>query len=327
MTESKPQISVAPMMDWTDRHCRYFHRLISPNIRLYTEMVTTGALIFGDADRHLRFDPAEHPVAVQLGGSDPADLAKAARMSADYGYDEINLNCGCPSDRVQSGCFGAILMETPDKVADCYKAMQDAAPETPVTVKCRIAIDEHDEHPFLHKFIETVSNAGCKTFIVHARKAWLQGLSPKENRDIPPLRFDIVHQIKQDFPDLEIILNGGIGTTEDMQEHLPGLDGVMIGRRAYQDPWFMTDIERDIFGTADLKTKEDVVLAMIPYIDKQQKEHATPVKSITRHMLGLFQGERGAKNWRRILSTEVHEDGVTASILEKALNQVMLEKA
>lgn len=321
MNNRKPHISVAPMMDWTDRHCRYFHRLIAPNIRLYTEMVTTGALLHGDVDRHLRFNAEEHPVALQLGGSDADELAQCAKIGADYGYDEINLNCGCPSDRVQSGCFGAILMETPEKVADCFKKMQDAV-DIPVTIKCRIGIDEHEEYPFLEKFITAVSEAGCKTFVVHARKAWLQGLSPKENREIPPLRFDIVEQIKKAFPDLTIILNGGVGTVEDIQDKLTDFDGIMVGRRAYQDPWFMQDVERDVFGNDNLLTKEEIVDRMIPYIAKQNEKYGTPVKSVTRHMIGLFQGERGAKSWRRILSTQVHGDDVTPDVLKTALEAV-----
>ena len=328
-----PIISVAPMMDWTDRHCRYFHRLISPSVTLYTEMVTTGALLFGDKDRFLRFNEAEHPLVLQLGGSDPEALATSAKLGQGYGYDEINLNCGCPSDRVQSGSFGACLMKEPELAAQCIKAMKDVV-DIPVTVKCRIGIDDSEDYTFLHDFIETVSTkGGCETFIIHARKAWLKGLSPKENRDIPPLQYDIVERITESFPHLDIQINGGIKTIEQIKHHLAcdepprtcahkaQLNGVMIGREAYQNPWFLREIEEEIYGTQDLLSAEDIVLAMIPYIRQQQKDHETPVKSITRHMTGLFQGKPGARVWRQMLSTEVHKDGVTAEILKAALDK------
>ena len=240
-------ISVAPMMDWTDRHCRYFHRLLAPSITLYTEMVTTGALIQGDSERFLRYDSAEHPVILQLGGSDPEALAQSAKMVEHAGYDEINLNCGCPSDRVQRGSFGACLMKEPELVATCMKAIKEAV-SIPLSVKCRIAIDHFDEYPFLEKFIRTVSENGeCHTFIIHARKAWLQGLSPKENREIPPLRYDIVEQIRNNFPHLNLQVNGGIDTLEKLQEKLSLFDGVMIGRAAYQNPWILREIEEHIY--------------------------------------------------------------------------------
>jgi tRNA-dihydrouridine synthase A len=330
----KHLISVAPMMDWTDRHCRYFHRLIAPSVQLYTEMVTTGAIIFGnDRDRFLGFHKAEHPVALQLGGSDPTDLATCAKIAEDYGYDEINLNCGCPSERVQSGSFGACLMREPELVADCIKAMQDAV-TIPVTVKSRIGIDDSEDYKFLEDFVSTIADVGCQTFIIHARKAWLKGLSPKENRDIPPLQYDIVERLKQNFPDLIIPVNGGIKTLDDVKEKLEKFDGAMIGREAYQNPWFLRELEEEIYGTLnnasdaqarnggkELLTAEQVVLKMIPYIKDQQKRFDTPVKSVTRHMTGLFQGRPGARQWRQILSTEVHKDGVTPKILETAMKR------
>lgn len=340
MTEHKQKIiSVAPMMDWTDRHCRHLHRLIAPSVTLYTEMVTAQALKFGkDPDRFLRFSKAEHPVILQLGGFDPADLAMAAKMGEDYGYDGINLNCGCPSDRVQSGSFGACLMHDPSLVAECIKTMQDAI-SIPVTVKCRIGIDDSEDYTFLHNFIETVSTKGeCQTFVIHARKAWLQGLSPKENREIPPLQYNIVYRIKSAFPHLNIQINGGIKTLEQINTILSeatcppakntinghggtSLNGAMIGREAYQNPWFLREIEEKIYRTKNLPSAEDIVLAMIPYIKQQQKDYDTPVKSITRHMTGLFQGMPGARIWRQILSTEVHQEGVPPEILKTALKK------
>lgn len=311
-----PEFSVAPMLDWTDRHCRYFLRLFAPHIRLYTEMITTGAILFGDRDRHLAFDPAEQPVALQLGGSDPDALARCARIGADYGYDEINLNCGCPSDRVQNGSFGACLMKTPEIVADCVAAMQ-AAVDIPVTVKCRIGVDDCDDVAFLMQFIETVKAAGCQTFIIHARKAWLKGLSPKENREIPPLRYDIAAMVRDTWPELKIILNGGITGCDQIETVLPQFDGIMIGREAYSNPYFLSRIEERFFG-GTLPNREDIALAMIPYMERQGRDYGTPVKSITRHMLGLYQGQRGGKAWRRILSTEAFKPGVEAAPLIRA---------
>ncbi len=302
-TDIQPYIAVAPMMDWTDRHCRYFHRLLSPHVRLFTEMVTTGALIHGDRDRFLRFDEAEHPVALQLGGSDPAALAACAKMGEDYGYDEINLNCGCPSDRVQNGRFGACLMKEPALVADCVAAMIGAV-ATPVTVKCRIAIDHEDEFSFLNSFIDHISKAGCKSFIVHARKAWLKGLSPKENREVPPLRYDIVNNIKQKHNNLHIILNGGIQEIDNIQKYLKIFDGVMIGRAAYQNPYLLANIERTIYKSGNILPREAVAEAMIPYIERQAAQYGTPAKSITRHMIGLFHGQPGGRKWRRALSEQ-----------------------
>lgn len=317
----KHLISVAPMMDWTDRHCRYFHRLIAPSVQLYTEMVTTGAIIFGkDRDRFLGFNEEEQPVVLQLGGSDPKDLATCAKIGADYGYNEINLNCGCPSERVQSGAFGACLMREPELVADCIKAMQDVV-DIPVTVKCRIGIDDSEDYVFLEEFVSKIADVGCKSFIIHARKAWLKGLSPKENREVPPLQYDIVERLKSDFPDLFLPVNGGIKTMEDVKQKLTKFDGVMIGREAYQNPWFLSQLEEEIYGTQNLPSAEEVVMQMIPYIKGQQERFGTPIKSITRHMTGLFQGIPGARVWRQILSTEVHQDGVTAEILETALER------
>jgi tRNA-dihydrouridine synthase A len=330
-------LCIAPMMDWTDRHCRFFHRLIAPSAWLYTEMVTTGALIHGDRDRHLRFDDTEHPIALQLGGSEPDDLATCAKMAEDYGYDEINLNCGCPSERVQKGAFGACLMREPALVADCVAAMKNAV-KIPVTLKCRIGIDDSEEYEFLEDFVLKNEAAGCDTFIIHARKAWLKGLSPKENREVPPLKYDVAHAIKQNNPHLTVIVNGGIKTLEQVQSFLPHaaigstlavqaadddsafkFDGIMIGREAYQNPWFLRELEEGVFGTENLPDRAAIVRTMIPYAERQMRDHGTPVKSIARHMLGLFNGMRGAREWRRILSTEAVDLATPPAIFEKAL--------
>lgn len=317
MTSSLPHISVAPMMDWTDRHCRYFHRLISPNTLLYTEMVTTGAIIHSDADRFLRFDDAEHPVALQLGGSDLDDLARCAVIGAEYGYDEINLNCGCPSDRVQSGRFGACLMAEPDHVATCINAMQTAV-DIPVTVKCRIGIDDTDDFDFTDRFVGVIADAGCKTFIIHARKAWLSGLSPKQNREIPPLDYDRVREIKKKYPELIIIVNGGVKTVENIKE-FDTLDGVMIGREAYSNPYFLADIERKIFGHHDILGREKIARKMVDYAKTQNEQHGTHVKSITRHMLGLFHHQKGAKAWKRYLSENAYKPDSDHTVILEAL--------
>lgn len=301
MNKPIPHISVAPMMDWTDRHCRYFHRLLSPNARLYTEMVTTGAILHGDRDRLLAFNAEEHYVALQLGGSEPSDLKESVRIAEDYGYDEINLNCGCPSERVQKGAFGACLMAEPETVAACVRAMASVA-TVPVTVKCRIGIDDCDEFVMLRPFIQMVADAGCNIFIIHARKAWLKGLSPKENREIPPLNYKIPRQIKEEFPTLDIIVNGGIRTIEDTRTHLENFDGVMIGREAYQNPSFLLECEKKVFGTDTVPGKAEIVDRMADYIIKQNRDFGTPPKSVLRHMINLYQGERGAKHWRRALS-------------------------
>lgn len=302
------RLSVAPMMEWTDRHCRRFLRAITRRTLLYTEMVHANAIVKGDAARHLAFDAAEHPVALQLGGSEPATLAAAARIAADFGYDEINLNVGCPSDRVQSGRFGACLMAEPALVAECVAAMR-AQVRVPVTVKTRIGIDDCDEYAFLHRFVATVAAAGCEVFTIHARKAWLKGLSPKENREIPPLRYDIAARVKRDFPQLEVIVNGGVKSLASASAHLATFDGVMIGREAYHNPWMLAAADREIFGVeAPLRTREDVLEEYLPYMEAELAK-GTPLRSMTRHMLGLYQGMPGARRWRRALSEGVTGGG------------------
>ena len=314
-------LSIAPMLDWTDRYCRYFLRLISKHTLLYTEMVTTGAILHGHRARFLDFDPSEHPVALQLGGSDPRDLAQCAQLGQEWGYDEINLNVGCPSDRVQSGRFGACLMATPQLVGDCVKAMRDRV-TVDVTVKHRIGVDDRDSYPELCDFVGRVSEAGCGTFIVHARKAWLQGLSPKENREIPPLSYETVHRLKLDFPGLEIVINGGITSLEQMQRQLAHVDGVMIGREAYHNPWILADADRLFFGSdTPSSSRHQVAEALIPYVEKELAA-GTPINRITRHILGLFQGQPGAKKWRRMLSEESHKAGVDSGLITRAAAQV-----
>ena len=299
------RLSVAPMMDWTDRHCRVFHRQITRHTWLYTEMVTTGALVYGDVERHLRFSDEEHPVALQLGGSDPTDLAKSAKLGEAWGYDEINLNCGCPSERVQKGAFGACLMSEPQLVADCVKAMRDAV-SIDVTVKHRIGIDRNEDYGFVRDFVGTIADAGCKTFIVHARNAILKGLSPKENREIPPLKYEVAYQLKREFPDLEIIINGGIKSDAEIAAHLEHVDGVMLGREAYHNPYAMAGYDARFYGDASTpKTRTEVLEAMIPYIRVQLDLYAgrgLKLNSITRHMLGLMAGLPGARSFRQIMS-------------------------
>ncbi|MBK1723377.1 tRNA dihydrouridine(20/20a) synthase DusA [Thiocystis violacea] len=308
------RLSVAPMLDWTDRHCRYFLRLISRHTLLYSEMVTTGALIHGDRDRFLRYDPAEHPVALQLGGSDPADMARCARLGADWGYDEINMNVGCPSDRVQNGRFGACLMAEPAVVADCVAAMKDVV-EVPVTVKCRIGIDDRDSEEALIDFIGQVTQAGCDAVIVHARKAWLKGLSPKENRDIPPLRYDLVLRLRETFPSLCLAINGGIKTLDEAAGFLADLDGVMIGREAYHNPWILAEADRRIFGdTHPVPTRQEVLTAFLPYAERQLAA-GVPLSAMSRHLLGLFQGQPGARAWRRRISENAHRPGAGVEII------------
>ncbi|MCG8489037.1 MAG: tRNA dihydrouridine(20/20a) synthase DusA, partial [Chromatiales bacterium] len=302
------------MLDWTDRYCRYFLRLISSHVLLYTEMVTTGAILHGNRARFLDFDPSEHPVALQLGGSEPEALGQCAKLGEAWGYDEINLNVGCPSDRVQSGRFGACLMLTPELVADCVKAMRDQV-AVDVTVKHRIGVDDQDSYQALCDFVGKVSEAGCETFIVHARKAWLQGLSPKENREIPPLHYETVHQLKQDFPALQIIINGGITTLEQVEENLKQVDGVMIGREAYNNPWILSQADSLIYGSeGSPASRHQIIESMIPYID-QELSAGTPINRITRHILGLFQGLPGAKKWRRMLSEEAHKAGADSGLI------------
>lgn len=307
------------MLDWTDRHCRYFHRLLTRHALLYTEMVTTGALIHGDRERFLAFDPAENPVAFQLGGSHPDDLATCARMVEDHGYDEVNLNVGCPSDRVQNGRFGACLMAEPQLVADCVAAMRDSV-SIPVTVKSRIGIDERDSYEELVNFVATVAEAGCETFIVHARKAWLKGLSPKQNRDVPPLRYEVVFQLKEDFPDLDIVLNGGITSLSQAEEALTRVDGVMIGREAYHNPYLLAEVDRRIFGETDapIVSREEILERLIPYVRRQLKTD-TRLHSVSRHILGLFHGAAGARAWRRYISEQAGKRGADESVLLEAL--------
>lgn len=296
------RLSVAPMMDWTDRHCRYLHRLLTRHALLYTEMVTTGALVHGDVPRHLRFNAEEHPLALQLGGSEPADLAHCAKLGEQWGYDEINLNCGCPSERVQRGAFGACLMNEPRLVADCVKAMVDAS-SVPVTVKHRIGIDKIESYEFVRDFVGQVSEAGCDTFIVHARNAWLKGLSPKQNREIPPLRYALVHRLKHDFPALKFSINGGITLNVQVHEHLRLLDGVMVGREAYHNPWWLAEWDAEFFGAAPSeRTREEVETLMCDYMVREAAEHGTPWSNIARHMLGLRNGLPGARRWRQVWS-------------------------
>lgn len=312
------RLSVAPMLDWTDRHCRAFHRTLTRRTLLYTEMVTTGAVLHGDRERHLGFSGAEHPVALQLGGSDPAALAECARLAEDRGYDEVNLNCGCPSGRVQSGAFGACLMGTPDVVARAVEAMR-AATRLPVTVKHRIGIDDLDSYAHLTRFVSTVAEAGCQTFIVHARKAWLSGLSPKENREIPPLRYELVQQLKADFPHLNIVLNGGILSLESAWERLTWADGVMIGRAAYQDPYLLATADRDVFGeNAAPPTRREAIEAFLPYV-AEGLEAGQPLNRMMKHTLGLFAGQPGARHWKRTLSERGHLPGAGLEVVREAL--------
>jgi tRNA-dihydrouridine synthase A len=310
------RLSVAPMMDWTDRHCRYFHRLLAPHARLYTEMVTSAALVHGDRQRLLGFDDAEHPVALQLGGSDPQELAQAARIGADFGYDEINLNVGCPSNRVQSGRFGACLMHEPALVADCFTSMREAV-TIPVTIKCRLGVDDQDEYADLQHFIETVAARGCGIFIVHARKAWLKGLSPKENREVPPLNYQRVYQLKRDFPALTILINGGIQSLAEVQTHLVHTDGVMLGRTAYHEPYRLAELEHALFGTP-LPDRMALIRQMREYTERHLAEGGK-LNHISRHLLGLFQGLPGARGWRRHLSENAHRDNADWGVVERAL--------
>lgn len=306
------------MLDWTDRHCRFFHRLLSRHTLLYSEMVTTGAILHGDRDRLLGFSPEEKPLVLQLGGSEVSDLAASARIGEGYGYDEINLNVGCPSDRVQKGRFGACLMLEPHTVAAGVQAMQDAV-TIPVSVKCRLGVDDHDSYEELVDFIGTVAEAGCRTFIVHARKAWLQGLSPRENREVPPLQYDRVARLKQDFPGLEFILNGGILDLESAIGHLSEFDGVMLGRSAYHDPYLLADVDRRVFGVEGTPlSREEVVESMLPYIETAVKG-GQRLHAITRHMLGLFHGQHGGRIWRRRLGEAAIRPGASAADVREIL--------
>ena len=312
-------LCVAPMMDWSDRHCRYFHRLLAPNALLYTEMVTAQAVIHGDRERLLGFDASEHPVALQLGGSDPGELAQATRVGIDFGYDEINLNVGCPSDRVQSGRFGACLMREPAVVAECVAAMREMASGTRVeiTVKCRIGVDEQDEDAALADFVERVAPAGCSTFIVHARKAWLEGLSPKENREVPPLNYARVYRLKREHPQLNVVINGGISSVADVCEHLRHVDGVMLGRTAYHEPYRLAEIEHVVFATP-LPDRDDVLARLRPYVE-EHLARGDRLQHITRHILGLYQGLPGARMFRRVLSERAHHAAADWQVVEEAI--------
>ncbi len=316
MTHPAHRLSVAPMMDWTDRNCRAFHRALTRRALLYTEMVTTGAVLHGPRERLLGFDPCEHPVALQLGGSDPADLAASARIGADFGYDEINLNVGCPSDRVQSGRFGACLMREPELVADCMAAMK-AAVSVPVTVKCRIGVDDQDPEEALFRLVDLSARAGVTTFIVHARKAWLKGLSPKENRDIPPLDYPLVYRLKRERPDLTIVINGGVASLDEAAAHLDHVDGVMLGRAAYHEPGILGSADARIFGEGETVDPFEAVERYRPYVADRLAQGAY-LAGMTRHMLGLFHGRPGARSWRRILTVEGSKAGAGLEVVDAA---------
>ena len=333
------RFSTAPCMDWTDRHCRYFWRLMSRHTRVYTEMVTTGALIHGDAHRHLRYNEEEHPVALQLGGSSPQDLAISARMGAEYGYDEINLNCGCPSDRVQNGAFGACLMREAELVRDCVSAMNDAV-DVPVTVKHRLGIDEDNSYNIVRDFVGTVAEGGSTVFIAHARNAWLKGLSPKENREVPPLKYEWVYQLKRDFSNLTIVINGGITSLEECRMHLDHVDGVMLGREPYQNPWFLSEVDRILFedvpkdlksinaaNSSSLISRRTAAEALIPYLEKVLADGGR-LNHVLRHVLGLYQRQPGGKQFRRILSEGMHEEGAGIALFEEAiaLTEALIER-
>ncbi len=317
-------LSVAPMMDRTDRHCRYLLRLVAPGVHLYTEMVTTGALLHGDLARHLDFHAAEHPVALQLGGCEPEAMAACARLAERWGYAEVNLNVGCPSDRVQGGRFGACLMAEPETVAACVAAMREAV-DLPVTVKHRIGIDHQDDYPALRDFVGRVGEAGCRTFIVHARKAWLQGLSPRENREKPPLRHDLVHALKRELPEYEIITNGGLTTPKDVVDQLRQVDGVMLGRAAYQDPWLLAELQRRVLGgSPGPADRREVVQRYMAYME-DELARGTRLQAMARHLLGLFQGVPGAKAWRRHISENAPRSGAGVEVITEALDRVAPE--
>lgn len=315
------KLSVAPMMDWTDTHCRVFHRLLAPHARLYTEMVHANAVIHGDRSKLLALDPVEHPVALQLGGSEPALLAQAARIGAETGFDEINLNVGCPSDRVQAGRFGACLMREPALVADSVAAMIDVVgaleKPVPVTVKCRLGVDDDEHYDVFRNFIDTVARAGCRTFVVHARNAWLKGLSPKENREVPPLRYEWAYALKRERPQLAVIVNGGIATLEEATAHLAHADGAMLGRAAYHDPYLLHRLNVAWFG-GELRTRGELLRALRPYVEAQLAD-GVALKHITRHLLGLFHGERGGRAFRQVLSEGAHRPGAGWALVEAAL--------
>jgi tRNA-dihydrouridine synthase A len=318
---AKRRISLAPMMDWTDRFYRYFLRQISTQMYLYTEMVTTGAILRGDKNRHLDFDGMEHPIALQLGGSDPKALAECAKIAEDWGYDEVNLNVGCPSDRVQSGMFGACLMFKPALVAECVSAMKSAV-SIPVTVKTRLGVDESDSWEFLEEFITVVKEAGCYEFIVHARKAWLKGLSPKENRTVPPLDYEKVYRVKEKWPELEISINGGFRDLDEVEQQLKFVDGVMIGREAYENPYKMIDIDNRFYGLNEtIKTRREVLESMLPFIEKEMK-CGHPMNRLTRHMLGLYHGVPGGRYFRRTLTEGVAKGGGDMAFIKKLISEL-----
>ena len=320
-TKIDRKFCVAPMLDWTDRHCRYFMRLISAQAVLYTEMITTGAIIHGDAQRHLQMHQAEQPVALQLGGSDPIDLAKACKIASAYDYNEINLNCGCPSDRVQNGMFGAVMMKHAETTANCVKAMVEAV-DLPITVKHRIGVDDFDSYEFLCDFVGTVASKGCNTFLVHARKAWLKGLSPKQNREIPELNYDRVYQLKRDFPQLEIVINGGITTLEQAQQHLEHIDGVMIGREAYTNPYLLATVDQQIYGSAEpIKSREQIAEEFVKYAQNELSQQ-TRLQSMVRHILGLFHAMPGARQFRRHISENAYKADATVDVLIEALAKI-----
>jgi len=319
------RLCVAPMMDWTDRHCRYFHRLLAPAALLYTEMVTTGAVLHGDLERLLAFNDEEHPLALQLGGSEPADLARCARIAEARGYDEINLNVGCPSDRVQRGRFGACLMQEPLLVRDCVAAMREAV-DIPVTVKTRLGVDRHDSYTWFSEFVGRVAESGCDVFIVHARKAWLSGLSPKENREVPPLRHAWVHRLKAEQPELTVVMNGGIDSVAEVARHLEAVDGVMLGRAAYHDPWLLAELQRGLFGPGTVDSRAEAVAALTVYLHRQVRS-GVPVKHLTRHVLGLFAGQPGARQWRRHISQRAHLEPENAELLLEAMARLPRQPA
>jgi len=319
------KLCVAPMMDWTDRHCRYFHRVLAPDARVYTEMVTTGAVLHGDREHILGCSDAEHPVALQLGGSEPAALAASARIAAEYGYDEVNLNVGCPSERVQRGAFGACLMKEPERVRDCLAAMREAV-TIPVTVKTRLGVDEHDSWAFLRDFVGTVAESGVDTFIIHARKAWLQGLSPRQNRELPPLDYERVYRLKQAFPGLTVVLNGGVAAGDAAELALGRVDGVMLGRAAYQNPWLLAQLQGRLFERQGPASRAQAVVAMADYTDRAAAADV-PLHRVARHLLGLFRGCPGGKRWRRRLSEDMHEPGADSGLLLRACPEPLVAAA
>ena len=323
-TPTNRRFTLAPMLDWSDRHCRYFWRLLTQQAVFYSEMVTTGAILQGDQKRHLDFDPFEQPVALQLGGSNPSDLARCAELAQQWGYNEVNLNCGCPSDRVQSGRFGACLMTEPTLVAECIKAMQQAV-DIPITVKNRIGVDDMEDYSGLKHFVTEVADAGCETFIVHARKAWLKGLSPKENREVPPLKYEMVSQLKQELPELEIIINGGITTLDQSQALLKEVDGIMMGREAYHNPYILAQVDQDIYGDSakPVPSRLEVLEQFLPYV-KQQLEQGTRLHHMSRHVLGIFHEQTGARKFRRHISEQAHKKDAGIQVLEDAIAQMGL---